>query len=151
MAGSAASRTASASLPPPPAENGADEAEAAAAAAAPTDAALLANCLRHTTEGLCRPLQVRVEQVLAAAAAAGLVGAFRLCSLLQFYAHTLGGGPGPGLLPADAPLSVLLGDLYTLARKVLASFLFSSPPLAVSHPPGLGFVVLPGLARADFL
>lgn len=44
--------------------------------------------LSHITEGLCRPLKVRVEQVLMSSEQ-GAVILFKLGSVLKFYLHTI--------------------------------------------------------------
>lgn len=69
--------------------------------------------LSHITEGLCRPLKVRIEQVVVSEAKA--VTLYRLRSLLQFYRHTI---HGYRTLPGDCPLLMCLDEMTTLTQKM---------------------------------
>ncbi len=84
----------------------------------PLPEAAIGAALSHATEGVCRPLRMRVEQVLAAPDL-GLVPLFKLGALFQFYSGVLlPSASGGGLLPADAVLCQLIADLLGLSRKV---------------------------------
>jgi hypothetical protein len=84
----------------------------------PLSEAAVAAALSHAIEGVCRPLRMRVEQVLAAPDLS-LVPLFKLGALFQFYSSVLlPCASGGGLLPADAALCLLIADLLTLSRKV---------------------------------
>ncbi|XP_076347341.1 conserved oligomeric Golgi complex subunit 6 [Tachypleus tridentatus] len=67
--------------------------------------------LSHITEGLCRPLKMRVEQVITSEP--GDVVLFRLTSLLKFYHHTIG-----QVLNVEAQLLSTLKEIFTLSQKI---------------------------------
>ncbi|XP_064457671.1 conserved oligomeric Golgi complex subunit 6-like [Ornithodoros turicata] len=69
--------------------------------------------LSHITEGLCRPLKVRIEQVIVSEA--GAVTLYKLKSLLQFYKQTI---QGYCTLSSDCPLLLCLDDMMTLSQKM---------------------------------
>lgn len=85
--------------------------------------ALLRNCnkdrleddikqaLSHITEGLCRPLKVRVEQLIVSEP--GAVILFRLSSLLKFYHHTIN-----QVMQISSQLLTTLEELHLLAQKM---------------------------------
>lgn len=62
-------------------------------------------------EGVCRPLKVRIEQVLTSDT--GLLMTYRLSNLLQFYMHTI-----TNIMFEGASLCSLLVELHTLTLKV---------------------------------
>eukprot|EP00047_Mylnosiga_fluctuans_P019083 m.78466 g.78466 ORF g.78466 m.78466 type:complete len:660 (+) comp7966_c0_seq2:23-2002(+) len=75
------------------------------------DQEALLTALDHTMEAMCRPLKVRIEQVLAGDP--GLVVCFKLAGVLQFYAATIG-----GLAGETAALSALLTELRSNTLKM---------------------------------
>ncbi|XP_014681366.1 PREDICTED: conserved oligomeric Golgi complex subunit 6-like [Priapulus caudatus] len=70
--------------------------------------------LAHITEGICRPLKVRIEQVVVSEP--GLVALYRLANLLKFYEHTM-----TPTLTADAPLLACLAEMHDLGRRLFFS------------------------------
>ncbi|GBM06457.1 Conserved oligomeric Golgi complex subunit 6 [Araneus ventricosus] len=68
--------------------------------------------LAHITEGLCRPLKVRVEQVLIASEQ-GAVTLFKLGSVLKFYLHTI-----QQVIKTEAALLTTLEEMHTLSQKM---------------------------------
>lgn len=77
----------------------------------PETTAQLQTALDHIMEGTCRPLRVRIEQVLLSDS--GLVMCYKIANILQFYGHTV-----VSLVHETAALSALLEDLRTFAMKV---------------------------------
>ncbi|XP_071798111.1 conserved oligomeric Golgi complex subunit 6-like isoform X2 [Asterias amurensis] len=72
--------------------------------------------LAHITEGICRPLKVRVEQVIVAEPAIVLL--YKLTNLLKFYSYTIG-----QLLGKEASLLACLEELEELCQKVFLNAL----------------------------
>lgn len=68
--------------------------------------------LAHITEGLCRPLKVRVEQVLITSEQ-GAVTLFKLGSVLKFYMHTI-----QQVIKTEAALLITLEEMHTLSQKM---------------------------------
>ncbi|XP_054707381.1 conserved oligomeric Golgi complex subunit 6-like [Uloborus diversus] len=67
--------------------------------------------LAHITEGLCRPLKVRVEQVLMCEQ--GAVILFKLGSILKFYLHTI-----RQVINTEAALLNTLEEMHILSQKM---------------------------------
>ncbi|KFM60114.1 Conserved oligomeric Golgi complex subunit 6, partial [Stegodyphus mimosarum] len=67
--------------------------------------------LSHITEGLCRPLKVRVEQVIVSEQ--GAVILFKLGSVLKFYLHTI-----KQVINTEAALLTTLEEMYLLSQKM---------------------------------
>lgn len=67
--------------------------------------------LSHITEGLCRPLKVRVEQVIVSEP--GAVTLFRLSSLIKFYLHTI-----KQVITVEAQLLSTLEEMHVLCQKM---------------------------------
>ncbi|XP_022097999.1 conserved oligomeric Golgi complex subunit 6-like [Acanthaster planci] len=72
--------------------------------------------LGHITEGVCRPLKVRVEQVIVAEP--GPVLLYRLANLLKFYSHTI-----RQFLGKEASILVCLEEMEELCQKVFINAL----------------------------
>uniref|UniRef100_UPI00358F324D conserved oligomeric Golgi complex subunit 6 isoform X1 n=2 Tax=Myxine glutinosa TaxID=7769 RepID=UPI00358F324D len=85
--------------------------------AAPGNETMSQEVLGHITEGVCRPLKVRIEQVLVAQPGAVLL--FRLSNVLKFYQQTIGGIVGD----QAADLLVTLAEMEHLGRQVFLSTL----------------------------
>nr|XP_060490209.1 conserved oligomeric Golgi complex subunit 6 [Panthera onca] len=94
----------------------------------------------HITEGVCRPLKVRIEQVIVAEPGAVLL--YKISNLLKFYHHTIRGKIFRGpyfdipaavtcveLPPPDLGPSSALNQTLALLREVLASHDSSVVPL----------------------
>lgn len=73
--------------------------------------------LGHITEGVCRPLKVRIEQVILAEPGAVLL--FKVSNLLKFYIQTIGAVVGS----QDASLVVTLVEAADLSRTMFYSSL----------------------------
>ncbi|XP_051934424.1 conserved oligomeric Golgi complex subunit 6 [Hippocampus zosterae] len=90
----------------------------------------------HITEGVCRPLKVRIEQVIVAEPGAVLL--YKLSNLLKFYHHTISSIVGTGA----AALLMTIEEMHTLSKKMF----FNSLSLHASRlmdkvelpPPDLG-------------
>ncbi|KAJ8256677.1 hypothetical protein COCON_G00188290 [Conger conger] len=90
----------------------------------------------HITEGVCRPLKVRIEQVIVAEPGAVLL--YKLSNLLKFYHHTISGIIGTGA----ASLLLTVEEMHVLSKKMF----FNSLSLHASRlmdkvelpPPDLG-------------
>uniref|UniRef100_A0A8C4RY16 Component of oligomeric golgi complex 6 n=1 Tax=Erpetoichthys calabaricus TaxID=27687 RepID=A0A8C4RY16_ERPCA len=90
----------------------------------------------HITEGVCRPLKVRIEQVIVAEPGAVLL--YKLSNLLKFYHHTISGIVGTSL----AALLTTIEEMHLLSKKMF----FNSLSLHASKlmdkielpPPDLG-------------
>lgn len=68
--------------------------------------------LGHTLEGVCRPLKVRIEQVLVSEP--GPLIMFKLTNLIKFYSTTIS-----NILKVDStPLLELLNEMHILCRKL---------------------------------
>lgn len=67
--------------------------------------------LAHITEGLCRPLKVRVEQVIVSEQ--GAVPLFKLGSILKFYFHTI-----KQVINTEAMLLTTLEEMHTLSQRM---------------------------------
>ncbi|KAL4647730.1 conserved oligomeric Golgi complex subunit 6 [Arapaima gigas] len=90
----------------------------------------------HITEGVCRPLKVRIEQVIVAEPGAVLL--YKLSNLIKFYHHTISGIIGTGA----TSLLVTMEEMHVLSKKMF----FNSLSLHASRlldkvelpPPDLG-------------
>ncbi|MCO5598412.1 hypothetical protein L7F22_052507 [Adiantum nelumboides] len=97
--------------------------------------------LDRVFEGVCRPFKVRIEQVLQSQP--GLLLAYKLSHLLDFYRHTIS-----EFLGQEAALSITLRDVAGAAEKTFFDMLKGRgdkllrypPPVAVdlSPPPAVG-------------
>ncbi|GFT06074.1 conserved oligomeric Golgi complex subunit 6 [Nephila pilipes] len=97
--------------------------------------------LAHITEGLCRPLKVRVEQVLITSEQ-GAVTLFKLGSVLKFYMHTI-----QQVIKTEAALLITLEEMHTLSQKMFYNSLnchcgkilekIEMPPADLGPPEGL--------------
>lgn len=67
--------------------------------------------LAHITEGLCRPLKVRMEQVIVSEQ--GGVTLFKLGSVLKFYLHTI-----KQVINTEAALLTTLEEMLVLSQKM---------------------------------
>ncbi|XP_015930993.1 conserved oligomeric Golgi complex subunit 6 [Parasteatoda tepidariorum] len=96
--------------------------------------------LSHITEGLCRPLKVRVEQVIVSEQ--GAVTLFKLGSVLKFYLHTI-----RQVMTSEAALLTTLEEMLTLSQKMFYNSLschcnrilekIDLPPADLGPPEGL--------------
>ncbi|GLD53519.1 conserved oligomeric Golgi complex subunit 6 isoform X2 [Lates japonicus] len=66
----------------------------------------------HITEGVCRPLKVRIEQVIVAEPGAVLL--YKLSNLLKFYHHTISSIIGTGV----ASLLITIEEMHVLSKKM---------------------------------
>uniref|UniRef100_A0A671KL13 Conserved oligomeric Golgi complex subunit 6 n=1 Tax=Sinocyclocheilus anshuiensis TaxID=1608454 RepID=A0A671KL13_9TELE len=90
----------------------------------------------HITEGVCRPLKVRIEQVIIAEPGAVLL--YKLSNLLKFYHHTISGIMGTSV----SSLLMTSDEMHMLSKKMF----FNSLSLHASRlmdkvelpPPDLG-------------
>ncbi|XP_028976179.2 conserved oligomeric Golgi complex subunit 6 isoform X1 [Esox lucius] len=90
----------------------------------------------HITEGVCRPLKVRLEQVIVAEPGAVLL--YKLSNLLKFYHHTISSIVGTSV----ASLLMTIEEMHILSKKMF----FNSLSLHASRlmdkvelpPPDLG-------------
>ncbi|XP_077396664.1 conserved oligomeric Golgi complex subunit 6 isoform X2 [Festucalex cinctus] len=90
----------------------------------------------HITEGVCRPLKVRIEQVIVAEPGAVLL--YKLSNLLKFYHHTISSIVGT----SAASLLMTMEEMHMLSKKMF----FNSLSLHASRlmdkvelpPPDLG-------------
>ncbi|XP_051535392.1 conserved oligomeric Golgi complex subunit 6-like isoform X2 [Myxocyprinus asiaticus] len=90
----------------------------------------------HITEGVCRPLKVRIEQVIVAEPGAVLL--YKLSNLLKFYHHTISGIMGTSV----SSLLMTMDEFHMLSKKMF----FNSLSLHASRlmdkvelpPPDLG-------------
>ncbi|XP_063060336.1 conserved oligomeric Golgi complex subunit 6 [Engraulis encrasicolus] len=90
----------------------------------------------HITEGVCRPLKMRIEQVIVAEPGAVLL--YKLSNLLKFYHHTISGIVGTSV----AALLMTMEEMHVLSKKMF----FNSLSLHASKlmdkvelpPPDLG-------------
>ncbi|XP_061684304.1 conserved oligomeric Golgi complex subunit 6 [Syngnathoides biaculeatus] len=90
----------------------------------------------HITEGVCRPLKVRIEQVIVAEPGAVLL--YKLSNLLKFYHHTISSILGTSV----ASLLMTMEEMHVLSKKMF----FNSLSLHASRlmdkvelpPPDLG-------------
>jgi len=78
-----------------------------------------AKILSGTTEGVCRPLKTRVEQILVSEP--GAVELYRLTNLIRFYENTIS-----GVLKVPSGLSTTLTELQQLSYSQFMSMLQSS-------------------------
>ncbi|XP_055051900.1 conserved oligomeric Golgi complex subunit 6 [Misgurnus anguillicaudatus] len=90
----------------------------------------------HITEGVCRPLKVRIEQVIVAEPGAVLL--YKLSNLLKFYHHTISGIMGTSV----SSLLMTMDEMHMLSKKMFfnslslhASWLMDKVELP---PPDLG-------------
>uniref|UniRef100_A0A7N5JUM9 Conserved oligomeric Golgi complex subunit 6 n=1 Tax=Ailuropoda melanoleuca TaxID=9646 RepID=A0A7N5JUM9_AILME len=90
----------------------------------------------HITEGVCRPLKVRIEQVIVAEPGAVLL--YKISNLLKFYHHTISGIVGN----SATTLLTTIEEMHLLSKKIF----FNSLSLHASKlmdkvelpPPDLG-------------
>ncbi|KAG3293145.1 component of oligomeric golgi complex 6 [Ictidomys tridecemlineatus] len=90
----------------------------------------------HITEGVCRPLKVRIEQVILAEPGAVLL--YKISNLLKFYHHTISGIVGN----SATTLLTTIEEMHLLSKKIF----FNSLSLHASKlmdkvelpPPDLG-------------
>ncbi|XP_078101888.1 conserved oligomeric Golgi complex subunit 6 isoform X2 [Sander vitreus] len=66
----------------------------------------------HITEGVCRPLKVRIEQVIVAEPGAVLL--YKLSNLLKFYHHTISSIIGTSV----ASLLITIEEMHILSKKM---------------------------------
>uniref|UniRef100_A0A8C4NYQ3 Conserved oligomeric Golgi complex subunit 6 n=1 Tax=Dicentrarchus labrax TaxID=13489 RepID=A0A8C4NYQ3_DICLA len=66
----------------------------------------------HITEGVCRPLKVRIEQVIVAEPGAVLL--YKLSNLLKFYHHTISSIIGTSV----ASLLMTMEEMHILSKKM---------------------------------
>ncbi|KAL2096633.1 hypothetical protein ACEWY4_008781 [Coilia grayii] len=66
----------------------------------------------HITEGVCRPLKMRIEQVIVAEPGAVLL--YKLSNLLKFYHHTISGIVGSSV----AALLMTMEEMHVLSKKM---------------------------------
>uniref|UniRef100_A0A673KCC1 Conserved oligomeric Golgi complex subunit 6 n=1 Tax=Sinocyclocheilus rhinocerous TaxID=307959 RepID=A0A673KCC1_9TELE len=66
----------------------------------------------HITEGVCRPLKVRIEQVIIAEPGAVLL--YKLSNLLKFYHHTISGIMGTSV----SSLLMTIDEMHMLSKKM---------------------------------
>ncbi|XP_066534986.1 conserved oligomeric Golgi complex subunit 6 [Hoplias malabaricus] len=66
----------------------------------------------HITEGVCRPLKVRIEQVIVAEPGAVLL--YKLSNLLKFYHHTISGIIGTSV----SSLLITIEEMHVLSKKM---------------------------------
>ncbi|XP_065816666.1 conserved oligomeric Golgi complex subunit 6 [Labrus bergylta] len=66
----------------------------------------------HITEGVCRPLKVRIEQVIVAEPGAVLL--YKLSNLLKFYHHTISSIIGTSV----ASLLITMEEMHVLSKKM---------------------------------
>ncbi|XP_020793358.2 conserved oligomeric Golgi complex subunit 6 [Boleophthalmus pectinirostris] len=66
----------------------------------------------HITEGVCRPLKVRIEQVIVAEPGAVLL--YKLSNLLKFYHHTISSIIGTSV----ASLLMTMDEMHILSKKM---------------------------------
>lgn len=92
--------------------------------------------LRHITEGACRPMRSRVEQILASESAPVIL--YKLANLVRFYASTIGNIVGLPSVVTDTPevstgLIATLKELDEMAYKQFISVLQAT----VNHHTGV--------------
>ncbi|XP_068121136.1 conserved oligomeric Golgi complex subunit 6 [Hyperolius riggenbachi] len=66
----------------------------------------------HITEGVCRPLKVRIEQVIIAEPGAVLL--YKISNLLKFYHHTISGIVGT----SASTLLTTIEEMHLLSKKI---------------------------------
>ncbi|KAJ6659214.1 hypothetical protein lerEdw1_019260 [Lerista edwardsae] len=66
----------------------------------------------HITEGVCRPLKVRIEQVIVSEPGAVLL--YKICNLLKFYHHTISNIVGN----SAAMLLTTIEEMHLLSKKI---------------------------------
>uniref|UniRef100_A0A673T1C4 Conserved oligomeric Golgi complex subunit 6 n=1 Tax=Suricata suricatta TaxID=37032 RepID=A0A673T1C4_SURSU len=71
----------------------------------------------HITEGVCRPLKVRIEQVIVAEPGAVLL--YKISNLLKFYHHTISGIVGN----SGTTLLTTIEEMHLLSKKIFFSSL----------------------------
>ncbi|KAB0404839.1 hypothetical protein E2I00_005546 [Balaenoptera physalus] len=71
----------------------------------------------HITEGVCRPLKVRIEQVIVAEPGAVLL--YKISNLLKFYHHTISGIVGN----SATTLLTTIEEMHLLSKKIFFSSL----------------------------
>ncbi|XP_077340322.1 conserved oligomeric Golgi complex subunit 6 [Lithobates pipiens] len=71
----------------------------------------------HITEGVCRPLKVRIEQVIIAEPGAVLL--YKISNLLKFYHHTISGIVGT----SASTLLTTIEEMHLLSKKIFLNSL----------------------------
>ncbi|KAG8542093.1 hypothetical protein GDO81_027473, partial [Engystomops pustulosus] len=66
----------------------------------------------HITEGVCRPLKVRIEQVIIAEPGAVLL--YKISNLLKFYHHTISSIVGT----SASALLTTIEEMHLLSKKI---------------------------------
>ncbi|RDD46726.1 Conserved oligomeric Golgi complex subunit 6 [Trichoplax sp. H2] len=98
-------------------------------------AALVKEVLTHVTEGVCRPLKVRIEQVLMSEPGPKVM--FKLNNIIKFYCSIL-----RATLTNDSPLVNCLGEMDNLSMKMFYASLNSHSAKLLDKvelpPPNLG-------------
>ncbi|EDL35232.1 component of oligomeric golgi complex 6, isoform CRA_c [Mus musculus] len=87
----------------------------------------------HITEGVCRPLKVRIEQVILAEPGAVLL--YKISNLLKFYHHTISGIVGN----SAATLLTTIEEMHLLSKKIFFTSLslHANKLMDKVGPPGL--------------
>lgn len=98
--------------------------------------------LDRVFEGVCRPFKVRVEQVLQSQP--GLLLAYKLSHLLDFYRHTIS-----EFLGQEAALSVTLRDVANAAEKTFFDMLKARGDKLLRYPPPVAVDLSPPPAVAE--
>lgn len=98
--------------------------------------------LDRVFEGVCRPFKVRVEQVLQSQP--GLILAYKLSHLLEFYRFTIS-----DLLGQGAALSVTLRDVATAAEKTFFDILKARGDKLLRYPSPIAVDLSPPPAVAE--
>ncbi|GBG66460.1 hypothetical protein CBR_g61503 [Chara braunii] len=88
----------------------------------------MSSVLDRIFEGVCRPFKVRVDQVLTSQP--GIVLAYKLSNLLDFYTHTIG-----ELLGERAALMVTLAEVRDTSVRVFYDLMKSKGEKLVKYPP----------------
>ena len=90
------------------------------------------NILAAITEGVCRPLKTRVEQILVSEP--GAVTLYRLTNLIRFYETTI----GSLLKSPNCGLSVVLAELQQLSYTQFLAMLSSAVTAHLARAAGPG-------------
>lgn len=93
-----------------------------------TPSITISQLLSIVFEGICRPLRVRLEQVLLSSPPPLL--SFRLAQLLVFYLHTV-----DGMLGVSSPLSDTLRACHSMAMRTFHEHLRHRGDRLVRYPP----------------
>ncbi|KAG6547166.1 hypothetical protein Mapa_011418 [Marchantia paleacea] len=98
--------------------------------------------LDRVFEGVCRPFKVRVEQVLQSQP--GLILAYKLTNLLEFYSHTVS-----DLLGENAALSVTVRDVRDAALRTFFDILKARGDKLLRYPSSVAVDLSPPPAVAE--